>query len=398
MNDDDDYPMIKILPGQDRRLRSGSPWVYSNELKMDEAAKALTPGGVVRLVAPNGKTLGLAHFNPRTLIAARLLTRNKDGRVDRAFVERRVARAAQLRDRLYPEPYYRLVHAEADGLPGLVVDRFGDVLVMQSNTAGMDAIEGEVAAALDKVLKPKAIIARDESGARQLEGLPLETRALKGEVPERLLVRENGLAFSADPSGGQKTGWFYDQRPNRAFAASLCAGEDVLDVYTYAGGFALAAAKAGAASVTGVDGSEAALALARETAEREGLAGVARFEKSDAFAWLDAQAQAKRRFGVVIADPPAFVRTRKDLGAGLKGYRKLAKGTAGLVREPGILCLGCCSYHVSAEAFLEAAWEGIREAGRGGRLLLSSGAGPDHPIHPSLPESAYLKFLAFALD
>ena len=261
-----DYPTIKILPGEDRRLRTGAPWLYSNELKMDEAAKALPRGSVVRLMAPNGKILGLAHFNPHTLIAARLLTRNKDGKVDRTFLERRIARALALRSKLYAEPWYRLVHAEADGLPGLIVDRFGDVVVLQANTAGMDVLEGEVAAVLDRLLDARVIIARDEAGSRQLEGLPAETRVLKGEAPDRVLVRENGVEFEADPMGGQKTGWFYDQRHNRAFAASLCSGEDVLDLYTYAGGFGLTAAARGAKHVTLVDGSEGALALAAETA------------------------------------------------------------------------------------------------------------------------------------
>jgi 23S rRNA (cytosine1962-C5)-methyltransferase len=393
-----DYPTIKILPGEDRRLRTGAPWLYSNELKMDEAAKALPRGSVVRLMAPNGKILGLAHFNPHTLIAARLLTRNKDGKVDRTFLERRLARALALRSKLYAEPWYRLVHAEADGLPGLIVDRFGDVVVLQANTAGMDVLEGEVAAVLDRLLDPRVIIARDEAGSRQLEGLPAETRVLKGEAPDRVLVRENGVEFEADPMGGQKTGWFYDQRHNRGFAASLCSGEDVLDLYTYAGGFGLTAAVRGAKHVTLVDGSEGALALAAATAARHGLAERCRLEKADAFDWLAAQAERKQRFGVVIADPPAFVRSKRDLQPGLKGYRKLARGAAALVTEPGFLCLGCCSYHVTMEAFREATWAGIREAGRGGRLLTSAGAGPDHPTHPSLPESAYLKFLVYALD
>lgn len=402
MDEQTEYPTIKILPGEDRRLRSGSPWLYSNELNMDGAAKAMPPGSVVRLVAPNGKTLGLAHFNPRTLIAARLLTRNKDGRIDRKFVEYRVARALALRDKLYPEPYYRLVHAEADGLPGLVVDRFGDVLVLQANTAGMAALQDEIAAALDAVVKPAVIVARNETSSRGLEGLEGETRALKGEIPARMTVRENGVEFAADPAGGQKTGWYYDQRANRAFAASLSRGQDVLDLYSYAGGFALAAAAGGAKSVTAVDGSEAALALARESAGRlEGGAdpGRVRFEKADVFDWLGKAVEAKRqRYGVVIADPPAFAKSRRDHGPALKGYRKLARLSAALVTEPGFLCLGCCSYHVSPEDFLAAAWDGIREAGRGGRVLLRAGAGPDHPVHPALPESAYLKFLAFALD
>ncbi|MGE3294857.1 MAG: class I SAM-dependent rRNA methyltransferase [Geminicoccaceae bacterium] len=392
------YPTIKILPGEDRRLRGGSPWLFSNELRMDEAARAVSPGSLVRLMAPSGKMLGVAQFNPHSLIAARILTRNKDATIDREFVARRVRRALELRERLFDTPHYRLVHAEADGLPGLVVDRFGDALVVQLNTAGMAAMQPAIVAALDAVVRPATIIARNDAPSRQLEGLPLEVMALEGVLPGRLELVENGLTFVADPGGGQKTGWFYDQRDNRRFAAGLAAGQEALDVYSYCGGFALTAMSGGAARVTAVDGSATALDLAAASAARQGVAERVRFERADAFAFLDQTANAKARFGLVIADPPAFVKSRKDLGAGLKGYRKLARLAAGVVTEPGFLCLGCCSHHVTAEQFAAEAWAGIREAGRGGRLIRSAGAGPDHPIHPALPETAYLKFLAYALD
>lgn len=397
-NDQMSYPTIKILPGEDRRLRHGSPWLFSNELRMDEAARSLPPGSLVRLMGPTGKILGVAHFNPHSLIAARLLTRNKDAEIDRAFLARRIARALALRERLFEAPWYRLIHAEADGLPGLVVDRFGDTLVAQLNTAGMSALEPLLIEALEEVIGPKALIARNDSPARKLEGLEPEVRVVKGEPGPRLEVVENGLPFVADPLGGQKTGWFYDQRPNRLFAARLARGEAVLDVYSFCGGFALTAAAHGAKSVLAVDGSAHALELAAESAARQGSAERCGFERADAFAFLDAAAKEKRRFGLVIADPPAFVKSKKDLGAGLKGYRKLARLAAALVTEPGILCLGCCSHHVSPDQFAAETWAGIREAGRGGRLLRSSGAGPDHPTHPALPETAYLKFLAYALD
>jgi 23S rRNA (cytosine1962-C5)-methyltransferase len=392
------YPTIKILPGEDRRLRHGSPWLFSNELRMDADAKALPPGSLVRLMGPSGKILGVAQFNPHSLIAARLLTRNKDAEIERSFFTRRIARALALRERLVEAPHYRLVHAEADGLPGLVVDRFGDTLVVQLNTAGMNAMADLVVEALDEVVRPRAVIARNDSPARGLEGLESEVRLLKGEVGPRLELVENGLTFVADPMGGQKTGWFYDQRPNRLFAAQLAKGEAVLDVYSYCGGFALTAAAHGARAVTAVDSSAAALELAAESSARQGGAERCRFERAEAFAFLDRAAQDKRRFGVVIADPPAFVKSRKDLGAGLKGYRKLARMGAALVSEPGFLCLGCCSHHVSLEQFAAETWAGIREAGRGGRLIRTAGAGPDHPVHPALPETAYLKFLAYALD
>ena len=392
------YPTIKILPGEDRRLRNGSPWLFSNELRMDEAARALPKGSLVRLMAPSGKIFGVAQFNPHSLIAARILTRNKDAAIDRAFLVRRIGRALQLRERLFGQPCYRLIHAEADGLPGLVVDRFGDTLVAQFNTAGMDALAPQIVAALDEVVGASVIVARNDGPSRQLEGLEPEVKALKGAVPERLELSENGLTFVADPGGGQKTGWFYDQRANRAFAARLARGQDVLDVYTYCGGFALNAAAGGAQSVTAVDSSAQALALATASAARQGQAGIAVFERAEAFAFLERAAADKRRFGLVIADPPAFVKSRKDLGPGLKGYRKLARLAASVVTEPGFLCLGCCSHHVGVEQFAAEVWHGIREAGRGGRLITTAGAGADHPVHPALPETAYLKFRAYALD
>lgn len=392
------YPTIKILPGEDRRLRGGSPWLFSNEIRMDEAARALPPGSIVRLMAPTGKIMGVAHFNPRSLIAARVLTRNKDAQIDRAFVARRVARALALRQRLFEAPHYRLIHAEADGLPGLVVDRFGDILVVQCNSAGMNAIADLVVAALEEVVQPRVVVLRNDTASRSLEGLESEVRVVNGELDGPLELVENGLRFRADPLSGQKTGWFYDQRPNRLFAAKLCRGEDVLDVYSYCGGFALTAAAHGASSVHAVDSSAAALDLARSSAELQGTAGICTFGRSEAFAFLDAAAKEKRRFGVVIADPPAFVKSKKDLASGLKGYAKLARLAAGLVTEPGFLCLGCCSHHVSLDQFATAAWSGIREAGRGGRLIHTAGAGSDHPVHPALPETAYLKFLAYALD
>jgi 23S rRNA (cytosine1962-C5)-methyltransferase len=392
------YPSIKLLRGRDRRFRGGSPWVYSNEIEMDAAARGLEPGGLVRIMAPNAHILGVAYFNPRSLIAARQLTRNKDAAIDGRFLRHRVARALALRERLFDRPYYRLVHAEADGLPGLVVDRYGDLVVIQPNTAGMDRLLDLVVAAVESELDPGCIVVRGDTPVRALEGLEDVVRIVKGEPRTPLEIEENGLAFVADPIDGQKTGWYFDQRENRAFAARLARGQRVLDLYCYSGGFGLTAAAAGAEAVIGVDRAETALDFARTSAGMQDVAERCDFRHADAFATLDELAAAKERFGLVIADPPPFVKAKKDLGAGLKGYAKLARLAAGVTAEPGFLCLACCSHNVAAEEFLEASYKGIKEAGRGGRLLRAAGAGPDHPVHPALPETAYLKFLAFALD
>jgi 23S rRNA (cytosine1962-C5)-methyltransferase len=391
------YPTVQLLPDQDRRLRAGHPWAYSNELRMDAAAKALPPGEPVCLVTADGRRLALAQFNPHSLIAARLLTRNTEATIDTAFLERRLARALRLRERLFEQPFYRLVHAEADGLPGLVVDRYGEVLVCQLNSAGMAALETELLEALDRVLAPAAVVLRNDSPVRELEGLPTEVRIAKGAVTPPLELAENGLPFLADPLEGQKTGWYFDQRDNRAFAGRLCRGERVLDLYSYSASFGLVAAAAGATAVLAVDRSQQGLELAEASAERNGLARLLSVERREAFAALDELAAAKERFGVVIADPPAFVRSKKELKPGLRGYRKLARAAAMLVREEGFLALACCSHNVAADAFADEVRRGLRDAGRGGRLIRQAGAGPDHPNHPFLPESAYLKFLVYAV-
>lgn len=391
------YPKVELLAGQDRRLRAGHPWVYSNELRIDAAAKALPPGQTVCLVA-EGKALALAWFNPHSLIAARVLTRNTGTAVDGAFVERRVARALRLRERLYGDPCYRLVHAEADGLPGVVVDRFGDVAVCQLNSAGAARHEGEIVAALGRLVAPRAIVLRNDSPVRELEGLGLEVRTVEGGVDGPVEVVENGLTFLADPLQGQKTGWYFDQRENRAFAARFANGVRVLDLYGYSAGFGLLAAAAGARDVLAVDRSQLGLDLARAAAERNGLAARLSVERADAFAALDRLAGAKERFGLAIADPPAFARSKRELKQGLRGYRKLARNLGPLISEEGILAIACCSHNVPLDAFANEVRRGLRDAGRGGRLLLQAGAAPDHPVHPALAESAYLKFLVYCLD
>ena len=392
------YPRVNLLAGQDRRLRAGHPWVFSNELQMDAAAKALPPGEIVCLFTSDGRPLALAQFNPHSLIAARVVSRNKDAAIDAKFVERRIARALRLREKLYDAPYYRLVHAEADGMPGLVVDRFAEILVCQLNSAGMARLEEPLLDALQSVLAPRAVVLRNDSPVRELEGLTLEVRIARGELEGPIELVENGLTFLADPLGGQKTGWYYDQRDNRAFAALLARGGRVLDLYSYSGGFAIAAAMAGASEVLAIDRSQSGLDLALASAERNGVANVLRTEREDGFAALDALAADRQRFDLVIADPPAFVRSKRELKPGLRGYRKLARACGGLVAESGFLAIACCSHNVPAEAFADEVHRGLRDAGRGARLLRQAGTGPDHPGHPALPELGYLKCLVCALD
>ena len=391
-------PVVTLLAGGHRRAEGGHPWIYSNEVEMDAAARAIAPGSLVTVKRADSRPLGVAMFNPHTLLAGRLLDRDAARPIGRRFVMRRLERALQLRERLYRAPFYRLVQAEADGLPGLVVDRFGPVLVVQENAAGMELLEPVIVEALSALLSPAAIVLRNDSPARGLEGLTQEVRVAAGAVDGPVTVEEDGAIFLADVLAGQKTGWFFDQRDNRAFVAGLAAGARVLDLYCYSGGFAVAAARAGAASVAGIDRSEAALALAGEAAARNDVAALCDFRRAEVFAEAAALASAGERFDIVIADPPAFARSKRDVPAALRGYRKLARLAMQLTAPGGFVFLASCSHNVAAADFAEAARRGLADAGRTGRILREAGAGPDHPIHPALPESAYLKSLVLSLD
>jgi 23S rRNA (cytosine1962-C5)-methyltransferase len=389
---------VVLLAGRDRRAAGGHPWVYSNEIRMDAAAKAIAPGSLVTVQRADGGTLGVAMFNPHTLIAARLLDRDAVRPIGRRFLLRRFERALKLRERLFAKPYYRLVHAEADDLPGLVVDRFGAVLAVQSNTAGMARLEPLALDALGQLLRPDAIVLRNDSPARALEGLPPETRVAAGALEGPVSVDENGATFRADLLFGQKTGWFFDQRDNRRFVATLARDARVLDLYCYSGGFAVQTARAGAAAVLGIDRSEPALALAAEAAALNGVAERCSFRRGEAFAEAARLAASGGRFDIVIADPPAFAKSRKEAPAALRGYRKLARLAASVAATGGIVFLASCSFNIGAEEFAEAVRRGLADAGRAGRILRAAGADADHPIHPALPESAYLKTLTLALD
>jgi 23S rRNA (cytosine1962-C5)-methyltransferase len=391
-------PVVTLLPGGHRRAEGGHTWVYSNEVQMDAFAKALPSGGLVTLKRADGRPLGVAMFNPHTLLAARLLDRDAARPIGRRFLLRCLERALKLREKLYPAPYYRLVHAEADGLPGLVVDRFGQVLVVQANAAGMDRLEIAIIGALVGLISPEAIVLRNDSPARALEGLGSEVRVALGAVDGPVAVEENGVTFMADVLGGQKTGWFFDQRDNRGFVAGLSRGARVIDLYCYSGGFAIAAAGGGAASVTGIDRSDGALALAAGAARTNGVAEICEFRRAEVFAEAASLAAAGERFDVVIADPPAFARARRDAPAALRGYRKLARLAASLATPGGILFLASCSHNVPAADFAVATRRGLADAGRTGRILREAGAGPDHPVHMALPEGAYLKSLTLVLD
>jgi 23S rRNA (cytosine1962-C5)-methyltransferase len=391
-------PSVHFLPNRSKRVRSGHPWVYSNEVRMDEDARGIAPGSIVRLIDAGGEALGAATFNPHSLIAGRMLSSDPDAPVDRDFFISRLELAVDLRTRLFDEPFYRLVHAEGDALPGFVIDRFGDVIVCQTNTAGADRHWTDMLAAIEAVIGPRAVVLRSDSPVRRLEGLDVGAAIATGTIDGAVEVREDGVAGLADVMEGQKTGWYFDQRASRRFMASLARGARVLDVYSYSGAFALHAAAAGAADVLAIDRSEAALALGARAAELGGVAERWQFRRAEAFAELARLAEENERFDVVIADPPSFVKSRKDLRSGLRGYRKLTRLAAARVTPGGCLFIASCSHNVSAADFADAVRRGIIDAGRGGRILRAAGASADHPQHPALPEGAYLKSLALQID
>jgi 23S rRNA (cytosine1962-C5)-methyltransferase len=370
--------------------------VFSNEIVMDAAAKSLAPGSIVNVQGDDGVVFGTGYFNAASLIAIRMLDAKADVTIDAEFFATALKRALMRREAIYDAPYYRLVHAEGDGLPGLAIDRFDDLCAIQVTTAGMEKLTPALLEALNDVIAPKTAVLRNDTPSRALEGLDSYVRSAKGEMPERMRVLENGVCYFADIGAGQKTGWYFDQRDNHAFMAKLAKNRSVLDVYCYAGGFGLAAAKSGARNVTGIDSSQGALTLADEAAAANGLN--AKFVKADVFEELERLAAANEKFDVVIADPPPFVKSRKDLEPGAKAYRKLARLAAAVTAPNGFLLLASCSHNIAPDRFALECAIGIARANRRGALIHQAGAGADHPAHPMLPETAYLKALVYALD
>ena len=389
-------PVLRLLPGRDRRVKGGHPWAFSNEIAVSPAVRALPPGTPVRLEGDDGVRHGTWLFNPHSLIAARFLSPHAEVVLDRRFFRNRLAECMALRDRLVGQPFYRMVHAEADGMPGLVIDRYGDAIALQANTAAMDRAIPLLVEALQELISPRVIVARNDAGVRKLEGLAEESRLLLGQDASAL-VREGGLEFSIDLLSGQKTGWFFDQRENRARVAALAEGGSVLDAFCHTGGFGLLAAAAGARSVTLLDRSEPALSLAMNTAARHGYGDIVSAQRGEALETLETMLSRGQRFDVVVADPPAFAKTRKDHPAAMRGYSKLARLAAGLVAPGGFLFMASCSHHVPVGDFTDAVAHGVSRTRRPARLLATTGAGLDHPVHPLLLESAYLKGLLLHL-
>lgn len=391
------YPTIRLKPNAEARaIRHGFPWVYDNELVTDRRTRNIEAGALAVLEDADRNPMGLVTVNPNSRIMARMLDRDTEAQVDKAWFAARLKRALDHRARIYKDPFYRLVHAEADGLPGVVIDRFGDLAVVQPNAAWADQRFADLAQALVDVTGVTTVIKNATGRARTLEGLDEVTEVTIGTAPEAPIhVPMNGATYMADVVGGQKTGLFYDQRPNHAFAAQLANGGRVLDVFSHVGGFGLAMLAGGATSALAVDGSAPALELAEQGAAVSGFGDRFTTRKGDAFATLEALAEEGEMFDVVICDPPAFAPSKKALDAGLRAYERVARLAAPLVKEGGYIGLCSCSHAADLTKFRAACTRGIGRAGRNGQLIYTGYAGPDHPLLPQLAESGYLKALFY---
>ena len=395
---DDAYPVIRTRPKRDGRYRDGHPWIYKDELVLDRRARALTAGSVAILENSLREPMGLVAVNCDSGISARDLDRDITVRIDKAWIHARLERALTLRTRLFDTPYYRLCHAEGDGMPGLVIDRMGEAVSVQPNTAWAESMVPHILAALDDLIAPATVVVNRDSRGRTQEGLENGREQTRGTDAAPVRVEQNGAVYLADLMSGQKTGVYFDQRPNHAFVASLSRGGDVLDVFGHTGGFSMACLAGGAASSLCIDSSEPALALASKAGDLNGFGNKFETRRSDAFDAMKALAAEGRQFETVICDPPAFAPSKQALTAGLRAYERTARLAVPLVKSGGTLTVCSCSHAVTPDALRETVVSAMRIGRRTGRVLRSGRAGADHPTHPSLPEAGYLKALTFLID
>ncbi|MDB6048301.1 MAG: hypothetical protein JWR17_1047 [Pseudomonas sp.] len=391
-------PSLRLKANADRRLRNGHLWVYSNEI--DVAATPLSgfaAGDQAQLEAAGGKPLGIVAMSPNNLICARLVSRDIKVPLDKSLLVHRLNVALSLRDRLFDKPYYRLVFGDSDLLPGLVVDRFGDILVVQLASATMENHKEDLIAALVQVIKPSGILFKNDSAARDAEGLTRYVETAFGLVPEWVALEENGVKFEAPVIAGQKTGWFYDHRMNRARIAPYVKGKRVLDLYSYIGGWGVQAAAFGASDVFCVDASAFALDGVERNATLNGFADKITCIEGDVFEALKELKNSEERFDVIVADPPAFIKRKKDMKNGEGAYRRLNEQAMRLLSKDGILISASCSMHLPEDDLQNILLTSARHLDRNIQLLERGGQGPDHPVHPAIAETRYIKSITCRL-
>ena len=386
------HPSLRLKKHEDRRLRSGHAWVYSNEVDVKTTPLGnFEAGDVVQIEDARGKPLGMACINPATLICARLYSRRVDQPLDQAYLVKRLRQALELRELVFEQPFYRLVYGESDGLPGLVVDRFDTVLVVQITTAGMERVRDQIMDALETALHPAVILLRNDSPARQLEGLENYVETVLGHLPERVELEENGTRFAAPLAGGQKTGWYYDHRLNRQRMQAYVKSRRVLDVFSYIGAWGVQALQAGASHVTCVDSSETFLGIARDNAKLNGRPDDIRTVAGDAFEVLKRLRADGEQYDVVVLDPPAFIKRRKDMKEGSVAYQRINRLAMQLTRPGGVLVSASCSWHLKHHQLLDAIRKAAAINGQNLQVMEQGHQGPDHPVHPMMAETDYLK-------
>jgi len=383
---------IKLNKNADRRIREGHSWIYSNEINTRlTSLKDFEAGDIVDVVNHQDKWLGRGYINPNSLICIRLLTREKNIAIDKSLIVHRLNIALSLRERFYEKPFYRLVYGDSDGLPGLVVDRYGDYCSVAIATAGMERLKQDIVDALNKVIRPRGIVFRNDSSARSMEGLERYSEIAFGDMPEAVMIEEGDCKFSVSLLEGQKTGWFYDQAANRRRMLDYVKGKKVLDVCSYIGAWSVQAAKAGAQKVTGVDASESALELLFHNAELNAVDDKVEAIQGDAFEALKGLKQEGEKFDVIILDPPAFIKRRKDIKQGLIAYRRLNEMAIRLLNNDGILISASCSFHLSSQDLLKTLQQSARHNDRWLQVLEEGKQGRDHPVNPAIVETGYLK-------
>jgi 23S rRNA (cytosine1962-C5)-methyltransferase len=386
-----------LRKGADRRLRGGHCWIYSNEIDTSRAPlSAFTAGDIVSVLSSSGDALGSAYMEPQSLICARLFSRQGAAQFDQAFCQQKVAAALALRQRFFEQPYYRLIYGDSDGLSGVVVDRFGDFLVLQLNTAGIERHQQALLQALVDCINPAGILLRSDSRARREQGLPDQVEVVHGQVPDMAPLVENGVQFEAPLKSGQKTGWFYDHRRNRLRLQSLSRDRRVLDVYSYMGGWGVQAAVAGAAQVCCVDSSEPALAGVAHNAALNGVQDRVSTLAGRADQVMEELRNTGERFDIVVLDPPAFIPRRRDLGKGRKAYRRINEMAMGLLSPGGVLVSASCSMHLAEADLLDLMAAAGQRSNCDVQVTEMGGQAADHPIHPAIAETRYLK-AAFAV-
>jgi 23S rRNA (cytosine1962-C5)-methyltransferase len=390
-------PILKLRKDQERRILAGHLWIYSNEIDTRETPlKLFSPGQQVAIHTHRNKWVAHAYINPRSLICARVISRHPAETLDEELLTRRISNALALRERLFDNRCYRLVYGESDLLPGLVVDRFGDYLTLQITTAGMETVLEVIISVLEKLLKPAGILLRNDTSMRELEGLEQSVAVASGDIPEKICLEENGVMFETSLREGQKSGWFYDQAGNRSrMQRYIREGDTVLDICSYAGAWGVTAALAGSGDVNCVDASKAALEQTRNNATLNKVAERVNTQQGDAFEVLKQLAAEKRRYDVVILDPPAFIKRRKDQKQGEQAYSRLNRLGLEVLRNDGILITSSCSFHMEQGKLQNVVREAAVRQNTQLRLLEFGQQRQDHPVHPAIPETSYLKTLFF---